>query len=52
MTEISEAREEYEEKVCKNYLGIEERYCADEFNKLVRQMKAGIKAVAGSPSEE
>jgi len=48
MTKISEAREKYEEKVCETYLGIPERYCTDEFNRLIRRMKAGIKAVAGS----
>jgi len=48
MTKISEAREKYEEKVCETYLGISERYCTDEFNKLIENMKAGIKAVAGS----
>jgi len=52
MTKISEAREKYEEKVCEDYLGISERYCTDEFNKLIENMKAGIMAVAGSPSEE
>jgi len=48
MTEISEAREEYEEKVCKSYLGIPEKYCRDEFEKLVSNMRAGIMAVKGS----
>jgi len=48
MTKISEAREKYEEKVCETYLGIPERYCTDEFNRLIRRMKAGIKAVVGS----
>jgi len=52
MTKISEAREKYEEKVCEDYLGISERYCTDEFNKLIENMKAGIMAVAGSSSEE
>jgi len=47
MTTISEAREKYEEKVCETYLGIPERYCTDEFNKLIENMKTGIKAVAG-----
>jgi len=51
MTKISEAREKYEEKVCEDYLGIEEKYCTDEFNRLISRMKAGIKAVAGSSSE-
>jgi len=51
MTKISEAREKYEEKVCKDYLGIPERYCTDEFSKLISNMKAGIKAVAGSSNE-
>jgi len=51
MTEISEARERYEEKVCKDYLGIPESYCADEFSKLISNMKAGIMAVKGSSSE-
>jgi len=52
MTKISEAREKYEEKVCEEYLGISESYCTDEFQKLVRNMRAGIMAVAGSSSEE
>lgn len=52
MTKISEAREEYEEKVCKDYLGIPESYCADEFQKLLSNMKAGIMAVKGSSSEK
>jgi len=52
MTKISEARERYEEKVCEEYLGIPESYCADEFSKLISNMKAGIMAVAGSSSEE
>jgi len=47
MTKISEAREEYEEKVCKDYLGIPESYCADEFEKLISNMRAGIMAVKG-----
>jgi len=34
MTKISEARERYEEKVCEEYLGIPESYCADEFSKI------------------
>ena len=50
MTKISEAREEYEEKVCKDYLRIPESYCADEFSKLISNMKAGIMAVKGSSS--
>ena len=50
MTKISEARERYEEKVCKDYLGIPESYCADEFEKLISNMKAGIMAVKGSSS--
>jgi len=48
MTKISEAKEEYTTKVCKEYLGIPRRYCEDEFRKLVENMKAGIMAVAGS----
>jgi len=51
MTKISEAREEYEEKVCEEYLGIPENYCADEFEKLLSNMRAGIMAVAGSSEE-
>ena len=50
MTKISEARERYEEKVCKDYLGIPESYCTDEFSKLISNMKAGIMAVKGSSS--
>ena len=52
MTKISEAREEYEEKVCKDYLGIPESYCADEFSKLISNMKAGIMAVKGSSKKK
>jgi len=51
MTKISEAREKYEEKVCEEYLGIPESYCADEFQKLLSNMKAGIMAVKGSSSD-
>ena len=52
MTKISEARERYEEKVCKDYLGIPESYCTDEFSKLISNMKAGIMAVKGSPERK
>jgi len=51
MTKISEAEKEYTTKVCKQYLGIPREYCRDEFNRLIRRMKAGIKAVAGSPEK-
>jgi len=52
MTKISEAEKEYTTKVCKEYLGIPRKYCEDEFEKLLSNMKAGIMAVAGSSSEE
>jgi len=47
MTEISEAEKEYTTKVCKEYLGIPRKYCRDEFQKLLSNMRAGIKATAG-----
>jgi len=48
MTKISEAEKEYTTKVCKEYLDIPRKYCRDEFDTLVENMKAGIMAVAGS----
>jgi len=52
MTKISEAEKEYTTKVCKEYLGIPRKYCKDEFDTLIENMKAGIMAVKGSPERK
>jgi len=52
MTKISEAEEEYTTKVCKEYLDIPRKYCRDEFEKLLSNMRAGIMAVKGSSKKK
>jgi len=44
MTKISTAKQEYASKVCDTYLDISEDACKGAFNKLISNMKAGLKA--------
>jgi len=44
MTEISDAKSQYASKVCDTYLGISEEGCKGAFDKLISNMKAGLKA--------
>jgi len=44
MAEISEAKSTYASKVCDTYLDISESACKGAFDKLIDNMKAGLKA--------
>jgi len=46
MAEVSKAKSKYASKVCDTYLGISESACEGAFDKLVDNMKAGLKALA------
>jgi len=46
MAEVSKAKSKYASKVCDTYLGISEDACEGAFDKLVDNMKAGLKALA------
>ena len=44
MAKVSEAKSTYASKVCDTYLDISEDACKGAFDKLVSNMKAGLKA--------
>jgi len=44
MTKPSEAKKTYASKVCDTYLGISSSACEGAFDKLISNMKAGLKA--------
>jgi len=46
MTTQKEAKSAYAGKVCDTYLGISESGCEAAFDKLIDNMKAGLKALA------
>jgi len=45
MTKPSTAKETYSSKVCETYLGISKTNCEAAFDKLLSNMKAGLKAL-------
>ena len=44
MTKVDTAKKEYASKVCDTYLGISESACEGAFDKLISNMKSGLKA--------
>jgi len=44
MAEIKKAKGRYASKVCDTYLGIDEDLCESAFDKLISNMKSGLKA--------
>jgi len=46
MAKPEKAKDKYASKVCDTYLGISESGCKSAFDKLLDNMKAGIKAMA------
>jgi len=46
MAKPEKAKKAYANKVCETYLGISKEGCKGAFDKLVSNMKAGIKALA------
>jgi len=45
MTKPSTAKETYSSKVCETYLGISKGACESAFDKLLSNMKSGLKAM-------
>jgi len=45
MTKIGTAKSTYAGKVCDTYLGIDRRHCEGAFDKLISNMKSGLKAL-------